>query len=274
MCRPRHPSANPLARAERFLRAPAAQHPSRPPREPVQACAGPAIGVSARGYALLWLLFLIAGLGVGMAALGTMWHTAAQREKEAELLFVGDQYRLALESFWKGSPEGQARLPKTIEELLKDPRFPHTVRHLRKNYVDPMTGKAEWGFEKNQDGGISAVFSLSDGRPYKQHGFSPRYLEFSGAESYKAWVFRFTPGAEPGDGGTSQAASATRGQAGETGTGTTSAGAQRAAQVSACNTQRFQENLACGPLLESDQAAWTTCMSVAESRYRACVSPR
>jgi len=32
-------------------------------------------------------------MGVALAALGTMWHTASQREKERDLLFVGDQYR-------------------------------------------------------------------------------------------------------------------------------------------------------------------------------------
>jgi len=35
-----------------------------------------------------------------------------------------------------------------LEELLEDPRFPNTVRHLRKPFADPMTGQAEWGLAK------------------------------------------------------------------------------------------------------------------------------
>jgi type II secretory pathway pseudopilin PulG len=53
-------------------------------------------GRTQRGFTLLGLLFLLAGMGVAMAALGTMWHTASQRDKERDLLFVGDQYRQAI----------------------------------------------------------------------------------------------------------------------------------------------------------------------------------
>ena len=145
------------------------------------------------GFTLLGLLFLVAGLGVAMAALGTMWHTAAQREKERDLLFVGNQYRQAIESFWKMPlPVGTVRrLPKNFDELLSDPRFPTTVRHLRRPYRDPMTGGAEWGLLKEPDGGISGVYSLSTDSPFKQGGFPAVYESFVDAESYRDWVFRF-----------------------------------------------------------------------------------
>jgi hypothetical protein len=82
------------------------------------------IGRREDGFTLLGLLFLVAGLGVAMAALGTVWHSAAQREKERDLLFAGDQYRRAIESFWNVPlPEGTPRrLPKHFAELLLDPR--------------------------------------------------------------------------------------------------------------------------------------------------------
>jgi len=146
-----------------------------------------------RGFTLLGLLFLVAGLGVAMAALGTVWHTAAQREKERDLLFVGDQYRRAVESFWNvplpaGSPR---RLPKRFAELLLDPRFPQTVRHLRRLYRDPMSGSAEWGLLRGPDGGIAGVVSLSDGKPFKRANFPSAYASFDEAQSYRDWVFRF-----------------------------------------------------------------------------------
>ena len=145
------------------------------------------------GFTLLGLLFLVAGLGVAMAALGTMWHTAVQRERERDLLFVGDQYRQAIESFWRiplpvGTPR---RLPKNFSELLSDPRFPNAVRHLRRRYRDPMTGSTEWGLVKEPDGGISGVYSLSTEKPFKQVGFPAADAHFEGAQSYRDWVFRF-----------------------------------------------------------------------------------
>jgi len=145
------------------------------------------------GFTLLGLLFLVAGLGVAMAALGTVWHTVAQREKERDLLFAGDQYRHAVESFWNvplpaGSPR---RLPKNFAELLLDPRFPQPVRHLRRLYRDPMTGGDEWGLLKGPDGGIAGIYSLSDGKPFKRANFPPAYASFDEAQSYRDWVFRF-----------------------------------------------------------------------------------
>lgn len=142
------------------------------------------------GFSLLALLFLIAGLGVAMAALGTMWHTASQREKEQELLFIGNQYRQAIESFWNRSP-GDRRLPRSLDELLIDPRFPNTVRHLRRIYPDPMTGKSEWGLVKEADGGISGVYSLSGKMPFKRAGFAAANEAFQDAGSYRDWLFRF-----------------------------------------------------------------------------------
>ncbi len=146
-----------------------------------------------QGFTLLGLLFLVAGLGVAMAALGTVWHTAAQREKERELLFIGNQYRQAIETFWKMPlPVGTVRrLPKNFNELLSDSRFPTTVRHLRRIYRDPMTGEPEWGLVKEPDGGISGVYSQSTDQPFKIAGFPAVYAHFEEAKNYRDWVFRF-----------------------------------------------------------------------------------
>jgi type II secretory pathway pseudopilin PulG len=142
------------------------------------------------GFTLLGLLFMLAVMGVGMAALGTIWHTAAQREKERDLLFIGNQYRQAIESFWNQSP-GTRRLPKDFDELLSDPRFPNTVRHLRRAYRDPLTPEGKWGVVREADGGISGVYSLSAARPFKRAGFATGYAQFSEAETHRDWVFRF-----------------------------------------------------------------------------------
>jgi type II secretory pathway pseudopilin PulG len=147
-------------------------------------------GKGEQGFTLLGLLFLVAGLGIAMAALGTMWHTAVQREKERELLFIGSQYRQALDSFWKLTPGGIRRLPKNLDELLSDPRYPDPVRHLRKIYRDPMTGSTEWGMILDANGGIVGIYSLSEGTPFKRSGFAAGLENFQDAASYRDWIFR------------------------------------------------------------------------------------
>lgn len=139
---------------------------------------------------MLALLFLLAVLGTGMAALGTVWTTAVQREKEAELLFIGAQFSRALESYHRLSPGPEKRYPQTLEALVLDPRFPNTVRHLRRIYSDPMTGVPEWGLIRDAQGGIIGVHSLSEATPFKQTGFAPGQEGFTEAASYRDWVFK------------------------------------------------------------------------------------
>ena len=163
----------------------------------------------ARGFTLLGLLFLVAGLGVATAAIGVAWQMAGQREKERELLFVGQEFRQALESYRSMGSSGGRRLPDSLETLVSDKRFPFTVRHLRRIYRDPMTGKAEWGLERDPGGGIVGVYSLSEGEPLQRANF-PEYLEgFAEAKNYREWIFRppTPPDAGPGQNTTPAASS-------------------------------------------------------------------
>jgi type II secretory pathway pseudopilin PulG len=137
------------------------------------------------GFTYLTALFMIAILAGGLALIGEMWQTNSMREKEAELLFVGNQYRKAIERFYLSGP---ARYPRSLEELLRDPRHPGTVRHLRTIYSDPITGK-EWALIKAPDGGLLGVHSVSDARPLKTSGFKARDAVFEGAQKYSDWKF-------------------------------------------------------------------------------------
>lgn len=139
---------------------------------------------------MLALLFLLAVLGTGMAALGTVWSTVVQRENEAELLFIGAQFSRALESYHRSSPGPEKSYPQTLEALVLDPRFPNTVRHLRRIYSDPMTGAPEWGLVRDAQGGIIGVHSLYEATPLKQTGFAPGQEGFAEAASYRDWVFK------------------------------------------------------------------------------------
>jgi len=161
--------------------------------------------VGCSGFTYIGLLIFIALMGIGLALVGQVWHTAMQREKEKELLFVGDQFRTAIIKYYEGSPGGIQKFPNSLQELLEDRRYPTTKRHLRKIYRDPMTGEARWGLVESPTGGIKGVHSLSKSAPRKIAGFRDRDEAFADATSYVDWKFGYTataiaeiqPGAAP-----------------------------------------------------------------------------
>lgn len=143
----------------------------------------------------LGLLFAIALAGIGLAVVGQAWETTRAREREAELLFAGNQYRQAIGAYFRQMALG--RYPPRLEDLLKDPRTPQTTRHLRRMYPDPITGKAEWGMVKGPDGGIAGVYSLSDKEPLKSANFRARDAAFEGKAKYAEWQFVYVPLTSP-----------------------------------------------------------------------------
>jgi type II secretory pathway pseudopilin PulG len=127
--------------------------------------------------------------GVALGATGDVWRTAAQREREQELLFVGGQYRNAFLSYYGATPAGKPRYPLALEELLEDNRFPVPRRHLRRLYADPITGKPDWVLLDAPGGGIAGVHSRSEAKPLKIGNFPAQDAKFEGAEHYSDWKF-------------------------------------------------------------------------------------
>src|SRR5574340_293711 len=126
----------------------------------------------AGGFTYIGVLVLVAMAGIALAVTGQVWRTLLKREKEQELLFIGHEFRIALQRYAQHAPGGTAPAPLQLEDLLKDPRAPGIQRYLRKIYVDPMTGRAEWGLLTGPDGEIYGVHSLSDDKPLKQGNFA------------------------------------------------------------------------------------------------------
>lgn len=145
-----------------------------------------------RGFTYLGLMIIVAVMGMGLASLGTIYSHTAQREKEAELLFVGEQFRDAIRSYYVKSPGGSV-YPKKLDELLEDRRFPMPVRHLRRIYADPITGTSQWGLVEAPGGGIMGVYSRSEDKPIKSGNFSPKQQAFEDAENYTKWTFTYSP---------------------------------------------------------------------------------
>jgi type II secretory pathway pseudopilin PulG len=145
-----------------------------------------------RGFTYIGLLIVIAVMGMGLAAFGELYSHAAQRDKEQELLFVGDQFRQAIASYYNRSP-GAKVFPQKIDDLLEDKRFPMPQHHLRKLYRDPVTGSTDWALVEAPGGGFMGVHSRSDDAPVKTGGFAVADEAFEGAEHYADWAFTYSP---------------------------------------------------------------------------------
>jgi type II secretory pathway pseudopilin PulG len=168
----------------------------KPQKNPPLACGSrpPCQGVKAqRGFTYLGFLLFIAVSGAGLAAYGEFASHAAQREKEAELLFRGEQYRDAIASYYKK----EQRYPKALAELLEDKRYPMPVRHLRRLYREPITGQDEWGLVEAPGGGVMGVYSRSEDAPIKSGNFSLKNQEFSDSPKYADWKFVHVPPGQP-----------------------------------------------------------------------------
>ena len=138
------------------------------------------------GFTYLLTLFALAMMGLLLSGAGQVWQTTSTREKEADLLFIGNQFREAIASYYERT-DSPGQYPQSLEELVDDKRFPPR-RHLRKIFVDPMTGTTRWGLVKAGDR-IVGVHSLSDGTQLKT-SFQGTDAVFQGAAHYDQWVFR------------------------------------------------------------------------------------
>ena len=148
-----------------------------------------------RGFTYIGVLILVAIAGVALAGTGELWSTVAKRENEAQLLFVGGEFRRAIGGYYESSP-GVKQFPERLEDLLEDKRFPVVRRHLRRLYADPITNTQKWGLIKHGDR-IIGVHSLSEGKPIKRANFRPEDETFNGIGAYSGWRFVYEPKAAP-----------------------------------------------------------------------------
>ena len=143
-----------------------------------------------RGFTYLGLIILVAILGLVGAAGLKMGSLLQRQAAEQELLDIGAQFSDALYSYAVATPAGQPQQPSSLADLLRDPRSPQVRRHLRKLFVDPVTGRAEWGllFQPGSHG-IIGVHSLSQAAPLKVGNFEARFTGFEGKAHLSDWQF-------------------------------------------------------------------------------------
>jgi type II secretory pathway pseudopilin PulG len=137
------------------------------------------------GFTYLGILAAVVIIGISLATVGVVWSTHGRREKEAELLFVGEQYRAAIGRYVNAG----GIYPRSLQDLVLDQRLPLTRRFLRRLYADPMTREADWELIQTDDGGIMGIASASALKPIKLAGFSLANKSFENARSYAGWRF-------------------------------------------------------------------------------------
>ncbi len=145
---------------------------------------------SVNGFTFLAVMFAIVLIGLSLTGAVQQWKTIMKREKEAELLFRGDQIRKAIAAYQQ--TPGISNYPRKLEDLVKVPNTSATKRFLRKVYKDPITNK-DWGIVQINGDRIRGVYSKSEEEPLKQANFPDDYKFFEGKKKYSEWVFVFTP---------------------------------------------------------------------------------
>jgi type II secretory pathway pseudopilin PulG len=116
------------------------------------------------GYAMAALLVGMSIMAIVMSMAMPVWRTFGQREREAELVFRGEQYARAVELYQR---KYAGAFPPNLDILLNE-------RMLRKRYQDPMTEDGEFqllyvGQDAGQAGQIGA-----GGQPPRQGGAGAR----------------------------------------------------------------------------------------------------
>lgn len=139
------------------------------------------------GVTYIGVLLLVAALGMAATQAVEVLSTQQQRDRETQLLFVGDQFRRAIVSYYHSGEGGQ--YPSSLQDLVEDNRAMHPIRHLRRVYVDPLTDTPDWGVVHGPGGTIMGVYSQAPGHPIKQANFPAGDEGFSDKKSYRDWVF-------------------------------------------------------------------------------------
>jgi len=142
-----------------------------------------------RGFALMAALLALVVVSLATIVAVDRARQDAQREREAQLLWIGNQYRMALHSYHDLNPAGGVQqYPQRLEDLLADERGPALHRHLRQLYADPFTGKLDWVLER-EGGRIVGLHSSSSAVPVRRAGFSNANAGFASAKTYADWRF-------------------------------------------------------------------------------------
>ena len=147
------------------------------------------------GFGYIAILVIIFAIALFANSAFENIFTNTKREKELDLIFIGNQYAKAIESYYKFMPAGVNEFPSNLQDLAIDSRTLPPTKHLRKNYKDPMTDLEDWALIVNEDNKIIGVHSKSDQPPLFHNFYKSKYISpdiFNKAISYSEWTFIFS----------------------------------------------------------------------------------
>ncbi|OEZ54890.1 type II secretion system protein [Duganella sp. HH105] len=145
-----------------------------------------------QGFSYVVVMFLVAVLSIVTVRALENTLTAERRDKEAQLLLVGQAYADAIGAYYNGGNGTQKKWPQTPKDLLEYVQLNRTFRPLRKLYRDPITGSKVWGYVYNGTD-LVGVYSLSTLKPLKRDQFPANQASFKDAASYQNWKFVYVP---------------------------------------------------------------------------------
>ena len=149
---------------------------------------------SEQGFTYLGLLIALAVIGVAAAGTLQMGAVMQRHAAEEELLAIGLEFRAALKSYARATPGGAAAAPHSLQDLVRDPRYPNPKRHIRHIPADPVTGQTVWGVVLGPDGqSIIGIHSLSQQKPIKIANFPVIFQGFDAKSHYADWGFLASP---------------------------------------------------------------------------------
>jgi type II secretory pathway pseudopilin PulG len=138
------------------------------------------------GFTYLGLLAAVAILGILLTVASRVWSFSEQRDKEAQLLYIGGQFRMAIARYYAFGHQ----YPLALQDLLTDNRTPVPRHYLRQLYRDPFTGDTDWTLIISPTNiGIMGVASKSKLVPIKRKGFAEIETDFTNKDCYCDWKF-------------------------------------------------------------------------------------
>ncbi len=144
------------------------------------------------GFTYIALLAAVIIIGILISASSRYWSNIMLRDKEEELLFRGNQYRLAIKLYTMSVP-GRAAYPKSLDDLLQVSNTATktaVVKHfLRQRWKDPISGQDFVEIRDPLTNGIMGVRSPSDKETLKRASFPEEDKDFEGKTKYSEWEF-------------------------------------------------------------------------------------
>jgi type II secretory pathway pseudopilin PulG len=144
---------------------------------------------SQRGYSFVAVLVLLALCMLGLSVAGPMWSQQVRREREQELLRIGNLYAEAIGAYYNSSPGSLKQYPQRLEQLLVDTRYVGMRRYLRTLYPDPVNPGQPWGLVLDAEQRIVGVYSRSEQAPIAEGAQELAATQLEPGRRYADWKF-------------------------------------------------------------------------------------